>query len=315
MLKDNISKGQEKIQLYLEGYFKNLQKQDKYYGEKRLCDAMQYSVLNGGKRFRALLVYWSGECVGLTDDILNPVAASLEIVHAFSLIHDDLPAMDDDDLRRSLPTCHIKFDEATAILAGDALCSEAFKLMASIKNIKNINTQNNQYIDHENIINAIEYFADAIGPNGMVAGQSMDVNNKDISDINSLNNLHNLKTGKLIQASILLPLILIGIDKTKNKLFKIMEQYAKTLGIAFQIKDDLLDKTSSTQKLGKRVQKDSDMDKITYPEILGIEKCKSQLGKYTQDAINYINQAELLINNKNLNNLKSLATWNLEREN
>jgi tRNA threonylcarbamoyl adenosine modification protein YeaZ len=188
-------------------------------------------------------------------------------------------------------------------------------ILKNIKNIKNINTQNNQYIDHENIINAIEYFADAIGPNGMVAGQSMDVNNKDISDINSLNNLHNLKTGKLIQASILLPLILIGIDKTKNKLFKIMEQYAKTLGIAFQIKDDLLDKTSSTQKLGKRVQKDSDMDKITYPEILGIEKCKSQLGKYTQDAINYINQAELLINNKNLNNLKSLATWNLEREN
>jgi farnesyl diphosphate synthase len=310
MLKDNIFKGQEKIQQYLEGYFKNLQKQAKYYGQKRLCDAMQYSVLNGGKRFRALLVYWSGECIGLTDDILNPIAASLEIIHAFSLIHDDLPAMDDDDLRRSLPTCHIKFDEATAILAGDALCSEAFKLMASIKNIKNIKN-----IDHENIINAIEYFANAIGPNGMVAGQSMDVNNKDISDINSLNNLHNLKTGKLIQASILLPLILIGIDKTKSKLFEKMELYAKTLGVAFQIKDDLLDKTSSTQKLGKRAQKDSDMDKITYPEILGIEKCKSQLDKYTQDAINYINQAELLINNKNLDNLKLLATWNLEREN
>tara|TARA_A100001015_G_scaffold146759_1_gene162669 strand:- start:4242 stop:5168 length:927 start_codon:yes stop_codon:yes gene_type:complete len=307
MLNNKITEGQNKVQKYLTDYFKNIQIQNNYYGQIRLCDAMQYSVLNGGKRFRALLVYWVGEAIGLNAEILHPIAASLEIIHAFSLIHDDLPAMDDDELRRSLPTCHIKFDEATAILAGDALCSEAFKVLTSIKNIKNNN------INSINILNSIEYFAEAIGPKGMVAGQSMDVNNKDILDQKSLDCLHNLKTGKLIQASILLPLILKGI-KQNDQFFIHMQEYAQILGVAFQIKDDLLDKTGCSKKTGKKTKKDKDMNKATYPEIIGMEKCIITLNNYTKNAINRIDKAEKITKNQNLENLKDLVQWNLDRE-
>lgn len=313
-LEKYILQGQQQAQSYLDNYFNDLSKNTKYHGQAKLIDAMKYSVLNGGKRFRALLVYWSGRSFNIPDEILNPVAAALETIHAFSLIHDDLPAMDNDDLRRGVPTCHIKFDEATAILAGDALCSESFAILASISEISQNIKNKHIKITPVNILNSIQYFASSIGPSGMVAGQSMDVNNFDINNIEILKQMHNFKTGKLIQASILIPLILIGLDKNiDNKVFEFMEQYAVNLGIAFQIQDDLLDKTGAEDNLGKKVSKDAALNKITYPGLIGINQCKIELDKCTQNAIDYISKVQLVIKNKYLENLKLLAKWNVDR--
>ena len=312
-LDKEIVKGQGQVQSYLEDYFLSLSKNDRFYGQKKLIDAMKYSVLNGGKRFRALLVYWSGKVFNVPIEVLNPIAAALEVVHAFSLIHDDLPSMDNDELRRGLPTCHIKFDEATAILAGDALCSEAFSILSSI--IDQDEYLKDTRIKPINIINGIKYFAKSIGPVGMVAGQSMDVNNIDINTIENLKQMHRFKTGKLIEASILLPLVIIGLDKSNDNIFNFMESFAVNLGVAFQIKDDLLDKTGSTKSLGKKVSKDSDLNKVTYPDLLGINQCIAELENCTKTAIHSINKANLIYKNDSIQVLILLAKWNSIREN
>ncbi len=311
-LSEAIKSGQENINNFLTSYFKELQKSQTYSGQRRLCDAMEYSILNGGKRFRALLVYWSGYAVSLDTKLLNYIAGAMEMVHAFSLVHDDLPAMDDDDLRRGKPTCHIAFDQATAILAGDALLSEAFALLckAPINN-------------HLNLLNLIQYFSKSIGPYGMVAGQSMDIDHKDIKDIDDLNKLHQLKTGELIQASALMPLILAG-TKEDSPLFKAIFEYSQALGIAFQIKDDLLDLTGDPKTCGKNTQKDSSQNKVTYTTLLNLDMCYQELNKQTQTACEAIDNAIEHIknfeNHKNydlnsFNMLSMLAKWNLDRNN
>ena len=306
-LSEAIKSGQENINNFLTSYFKELQKSQTYSGQKRLCDAMEYSILNGGKRFRALLVYWSGYAVSLDTKLLNHIAGAMEMVHAFSLVHDDLPAMDDDDLRRGKPTCHIEFDQATAILAGDALLSEAFALLCK--------TPTN---NHSNLLNLIQYFSKSIGPYGMVAGQSMDIDHKDIKDIDGLNKLHQLKTGELIQASALMPLILAGI-KERSPLFKSIFEYSQALGAAFQIKDDLLDLTGDPITCGKNTQKDSSQNKVTYTTLLNLDRCNKELNKQTQIACDSIDKA---INHSKkhgnydlngFNMLSMLAKWNLNR--
>jgi geranylgeranyl pyrophosphate synthase len=311
-LSEAIKSGQENINNFLTSYFKELKKSQTYSGQKRLCDAMEYSILNGGKRFRALLVYWSGHAVSLDTKALNHIAGSMEMVHAFSLVHDDLPAMDDDDLRRGKPTCHIAFGQATAILAGDALLSEAFALLCKTP----VN-------NHLNLLNLIQYFSKAIGPSGMVAGQSMDVDHKDIKDIDDLNKLHQLKTGELIQASALMPLILVG-TKEDSPLFKALLEYSQALGIAFQIKDDLLDLTGDPITCGKNTQKDSSQNKVTYATLLNLERCYKELNKQTQTACEAIDNAIKHIKNfENSGNydlngfsmLSMLAKWNLNRNN
>lgn len=313
-LADAIKYGQNNINNFLTNYFKELKSSQVYSGQKRLCDAMEYSILNGGKRFRALLVYWSGHAISLNTEALNHIAGAMEMVHAFSLVHDDLPAMDDDDLRRGKPTCHIAFDQATAILAGDALLSEAFAILCK--------TPINNY-SYSNLLNLIQYFSKAIGPFGMVAGQSMDIDHKDIKNIADLNKLHQLKTGELIQASALMPLILDGI-REDSPLFKALFEYSCALGIAFQIKDDLLDLTGNPITCGKNTQKDSSQNKVTYTTSLNLDKCNDELIKQTQIACDAIDSAITHINNfeshKNYDldsfgMLAMLAKWNLDRNN
>ena len=310
----DITSIQYKINLYLKNYFNNLlnSNNSNCFGQTRLINAMKYSTLNGGKRFRAILTYLSGYSILLEDSLLTPIAGAIELVHAFSLIHDDLPAMDNDTLRRGLPTCHIKFDEATAILAGDALLSEAFNMLGKAKPAS-----------ADNLLKSYQFLAESIGPRGVVAGQSIDVNNHDIKNLNNLdnlNNLHNLKTGKLIQASVLIPFILRGFNSS-DKIFQLMQDYANHLGISFQIQDDILDITGSTNTLGKTAKKDIIQNKLTYPYILkSISLCQEHLQNQCDMAYEAIDKAiEYCANHKishsceNFAALKFLVKWNQTR--
>ena len=288
-------------------HFEKLRKSQKHDGQIRLCEAMEYSTLNGGKSFRAILTYLVGNFLAIDNATLDYIAAAMEMIHAFSLIHDDLPAMDDDELRRGKPTCHLQFDEATAILAGDALSSEAFYMLS---NLPTSNTTN--------LIKIIQYFARSIGPLGMVAGQSMDVNHNDIKEIRDLNTLHQLKTGELIQASIIMPIILKEESCHNTKV--LFEEYGRDLGLAFQIKDDLLDLTGSSSACGKNTQKDKDQNKATYTTLLNKQKCNEHLEAKTKQAresigkIRDLSSNDNLLNISHLDDLERILNWNINRE-
>jgi geranylgeranyl pyrophosphate synthase len=263
----------------------------------RLKQAMRYSALNGGKRVRATLVFAATEAVGgsLTPAIDN-IACAVELIHAYSLIHDDLPAMDDDALRRGQPTCHIAFDEATAILAGDALQSLAFECLA------------NADLAAETRCDLIMQLAQAAGAAGMVAGQDMDLaaENRQIP-LEELENLHRHKTGALIRASIRLGAIAAGAT-TAQKLA--LDQYAAAIGLAFQVQDDILDIESSTEELGKQQGADLALNKSTYPSLLGLEKAKQLANSLFNEAIN-----ALAIFDQQADPLRTLAQYIIARKN
>ncbi|ASG68571.1 geranyltranstransferase [Francisella halioticida] len=230
-----------------------------------LLEAMKYSFFGGGKRVRAQFVYSIGEIFNLDINNCHKVAFAIEAIHTYSLIHDDLPAMDNDDLRRGKATCHIKFDEATAILAGDALQALAFEVMQDIK-INNISQLRS--------INKL--FCQCSGSAGMVAGQQLDIEgeNKKLK-LDTLEIVHINKTARMFTASILLPYLTLDnhCSNTKTSLIKLSE----LIGLCFQIKDDILDVTKTSEELGKTSAKDIAANKSTYVSLMGLDKANKYL--------------------------------------
>lgn len=230
---------------------------------QRLFAAMRYSLLNGGKRVRPLLVYAAAAAISANTDAatLDQIACAVEYIHAYSLVHDDLPAMDDDDLRRGNPTCHRQFDEATAILAGDALQTRAFELLAQLP-----------HISADLRIQLILALASASGARGMVGGQAIDLDavQKQI-DLAHLETMHRLKTGALIRAAVRMGALAAGADA---KQLDALDRYAAAIGLSFQVQDDILDITSDTATLGKRQGADISRDKPTYPALLGLDAAR-----------------------------------------
>lgn len=242
---------------------------------QRLHAAMRYSVLGGGKRLRPMLVYAAGHVVGIAPELLDAPACAVELIHTYSLIHDDLPAMDDDDLRRGKPTCHKAFDEATAILAGDGLQALAFQLLATDKSLRT---------SAEQRIAMLDTLAHASGCYGMVAGQAIDLAAVGQTlTLPELENMHIHKTGALIRASVRLGALAqatLPIEQSHK-----LDHYAKCIGLAFQIQDDILDEESDTVTLGKTQGKDKTQHKPTYPALLGLAGAKEKAREMHEDAV------------------------------
>ena len=237
----------------------------------RLKESMRYSTLSSGKRIRSLLVYAAGAAVDAELDRLDRVAAAIECIHAYSLIHDDLPAMDDDDLRRGLPTNHIKYDEATAILAGDALQTLAFELLTD---------EQAPFTDKQSR-QLVSTLAKSAGANGMVGGQSLDMLAMDCDlELSDLENIHKKKTGALITASVICGALCS--EHTCEHTLSNLKRYAEAIGLAFQVVDDVLDITSSTEELGKTSGADVALGKSTYPALIGLDNSKNLATKLYQ---------------------------------
>ncbi|MDH3637344.1 MAG: (2E,6E)-farnesyl diphosphate synthase [Gammaproteobacteria bacterium] len=229
----------------------------------KLHSAMRYACLNGGKRVRAMLVYATGQCLGAAPESLDTPACAVELMHAYSLVHDDLPSMDDDDLRRGKPSCHVQYDEATAILVGDALQSLAFDIIA----------RDTSTISPDRRIRMIAVLAQAAGSAGMVGGQAMDIDGvgQNLSQP-QLEHVHDLKTGALIRAAVRLGALVspdVGEDWDEA-----LETYARNIGLAFQVIDDVLDEEADTATLGKPSGTDRASGKPTYPSLIGLPAAK-----------------------------------------
>ena len=239
----------------------------------RLHDAMRYSTLGGGKRVRAMLVHGAGEFAEATSERLRIPAAAVELVHAYSLIHDDMPCMDDDVLRRGKPTCHVEFDEATALLAGDALQSLAFQLLAEYKLADRPEDQ----------LKLIHLFALACGSRGMAGGQAIDLDavGKSLT-LPELEHMHILKTGALIRSSVLMGAY-CGRALAQSELEK-LDRYAKCIGLAFQVVDDVLDEEGDAGTLGKTAGKDKAAGKPTYTSLLGLPEARRLAGDLLSQA-------------------------------
>ena len=259
-----------------------------------LSEAIRYSVLDGGKRLRPILVYLIGELGSAENDSLDILAGSVEMIHCYSLIHDDLPSMDDDDLRRGKPTTHKKYDEATAILAGDALQPFAFELVTTIN------------ISDKNKLSIIKSLAQACGYQGMVGGQIKDIHSEDIKDVKSLDIMHSQKTGRLIQSSIETAGILS--DLRKQDIESLIE-YGDKIGLAFQIQDDIIDIESPSTLSGKDQGSDVEKDKLTYPSIVGIENSKVRAFDLAKEA-----KEKLQLLERNTDNLCKLADYIVSRK-
>ncbi|MDX1562463.1 MAG: polyprenyl synthetase family protein [Gammaproteobacteria bacterium] len=232
---------------------------------KRLRDAMEYSVLGNGKRVRPLLVYAAAELAGVETELCDSIAAAVELVHAYSLIHDDLPAMDDDDLRRGRPTTHKAFDEATAILAGDALQALAFEILCIDPHLSARAAEQSRIVG---------WLARAIGPAGMVGGQALDLEGEQQQlDEAALENIHRRKTGQLIRAAIMMPSELSDLPADASSQ---LDRFANDIGLVFQIRDDLLEVEQDTATLGKSAASDAANDKSTYPSVLGVDGARKR---------------------------------------
>ena len=254
----------DKINNYLEEILP-----EKTIPPAKLHEAMHYAVMNGGKRIRPLLVYTSGEALQIDTEQLTPAAAAIELLHCFSLVHDDLPSMDDDNLRRGQPSVHIAFNEATAILAADALQSLAFHILAVDPAYRN---QNNVPA------NLISFLAQAAGTNGMSGGQALDLAAEGQAlDQSELEHIYRLKTGKLLRACVLsVVCIAPSVSLEKRQL---LERFIDAMGLAFQIKDDILDVEGHTKTIGKPAGSDEKKVKATYPSLFGLEASKQRINE------------------------------------
>jgi len=237
----------------------------------RLHEAMRYATLGGGKRVRALLVYAAAEAAGARVEHCDAAACAVELIHAYSLVHDDLPAMDDDELRRGKPTCHKAFDEATALLAGDALQSLAFEVLAHAGGAGRA-------------LEMVAALAAASGSRGMAGGQAIDLAavGRDIG-LPALEQMHRLKTGALIRASVRLGALAGAATAARD--IEALERYAACVGLAFQIQDDILDVEGSTEVLGKTRGADAALAKPTFPSLLGLEASKRRAGELHEEAL------------------------------
>ncbi len=235
---------------------------------QHLHESMRYSVLDGGKRIRPLLVYATGEALGVDRKVLDIPAAAVELIHVYSLIHDDLPAMDDDDLRRSKPTCHKAYDEATAILAGDALQALSSHLLAHDTALESV-------LSAQQRLNLIQILTHASGSRGMAGGQAIDLaaTGKSLTQL-ELENMHIHKTGALIRACVLMAIECS--DNCSEVQVQQLDHYAKCVGLAFQVRDDILDIESDTETLGKTQGADVASNKATYPAILGMKNARQK---------------------------------------
>jgi len=240
----------------------------------RLLEAMRYSTLAGGKRVRPVLVYATGEALGAPLELLDAAAAAVELIHVYSLVHDDLPAMDNDDLRRGKPTCHRAFDEATAILVGDALQARAFEVLTNAPDS----------IPAVARLEMLRVLADAIGTRGMAGGQAIDLEAvKQVLGKPELERMHRQKTGALIQASVLLGAISAGSQDVPERVA--LAEFGAEIGLAFQIQDDILDVEGTTTSLGKRAGADADRIKPTYPSVLGLQQSRDEARTHRDRAI------------------------------
>lgn len=241
---------------------------------ERLLAAMRHGVLGGGKRIRARLVYAAGRLAGAPDTLIDRAAVAVELIHAYSLIHDDLPAMDDDDLRRGQPTVHVQFDEATAILAGDALQALAFEVLTD------------RSVDAETARRWVAILAKAAGPEGMVAGQTLDIAGEDRSlSLEDVEAIHRRKTGALLHAS-------VAMGATAGELsdpeVAAADRFGAEIGLAFQIHDDVLDATTATEVLGKPQGSDQRQGKSTYVSALGLDVAKREAQRRFEDACGHL---------------------------
>ncbi|NFV11900.1 polyprenyl synthetase family protein [Clostridium sporogenes] len=288
---DKIKQIGSEIELWLKEYLC-----DKGIYEKKIYEAMSYSLEAGGKKIRPILFLNTYSLYKEDYKKVMPIAAAIEMIHTYSLIHDDLPAMDNDDLRRGKPTNHKVFGEAIAILAGDALLNEAMNIMFeySLKN-------------GENALKACYTIAKAAGVEGMIGGQVVDILSEDRSiPVDELYYMHKKKTGVLIKASILAGAILASVKSTDIEL---LGEYGDNLGLAFQIKDDILDVEGDTTTLGKKVKSDEDNHKTTFVKVYGIEKCNELCTDITNKCFNLLNKLE-----KNTDNLKEITMFLLNRK-
>ncbi|MET0379429.1 MAG: (2E,6E)-farnesyl diphosphate synthase [Spongiibacteraceae bacterium] len=264
---------------------------------QRLFEAMRYSLLIGGKRVRPTLVYAAAAAISphATNQTLDGIACAVEFIHTYSLIHDDLPAMDDDDLRRGSPTCHRQFDEATAILAGDGLQTRAFELLANLSDTS-----------ADTRLALITALASASGPRGMVGGQAIDLGavHQHIG-LTQLETMHRLKTGALIRAAARMGAIAADANATQ---LEAIDRYAAAIGLAFQVQDDILDITSDTATLGKQQGADLARDKPTYPALLGLDGARTKAQALHDDAI-----AALKIFDHHAEPLRQLSSYIIER--
>lgn len=264
----------------------------------KLHEAMRYAALNGGKRLRPVLIYATGETLGIALESLDGIAAAVELIHSYSLIHDDLPAMDNDDLRRGQPTCHKVFGEATAILAGDAMQALAFRILARDSQID---------ISAETRLQLIETLAMACGSRGMAGGQAIDLASVGQTlDIAELEDMHVHKTGALIRASVMMSAMCSKNLETYQR--DRLDQYGKYIGLAFQIRDDILDVEGETQVLGKKSGADHALDKPTYPALLGLEGARQRARELYQAALDVLQPL-----GQNADPLRTIAQYIVER--
>lgn len=267
-----------------------------------LIEAMHYGTLLGGKRLRPFLVYATGQMFGVSASTLDAPAAAIECIHAYSLMHDDLPAMDDDDLRRGQPTCHIKFGEANAILAGDALQTLAFSILADTPMPE---------VDARDRLAMVSELAQASGVAGMCGGQALDLEaeGKQVG-LAELERIHRHKTGALIRAAVRLGALSAG-DKGRAAL-PILDRYAESIGLAFQVQDDILDVVGDTATLGKRQGADQYLGKSTYPALLGLEQAQTKARDLIDDARHALDA--LAAQSLDTTALEALANYIIQRD-
>ncbi len=263
-----------------------------------LHQAMRYAVLNGGKRIRSAFIYAVGEPLGANQKILSDAAVAIEMIHAYSLIHDDLPALDNDDLRRGKPTCHKVFGEATAIIAGDALQSSGFEILSKL---------DTHYISYENELKMIRLLAQAIGSSGMAGGQELDIQavNHNIS-LKQLEKIYKLKTGHLLEASILFGALAANCNDLK--ILSNLKKFSERIGLAFQIHDDIIGILSKTEILGKTQGADLNLGKPVYPVLVGMTRAKQREKDLYHEAINYLDKTGM-----NITYLKALSEYIIQR--
>ncbi|MGY3641536.1 (2E,6E)-farnesyl diphosphate synthase [Pseudomonas sp. PK-RTE-24] len=266
----------------------------------RLYEAMRYSVMNGGKRVRPLLAYAACEALGAKAEQASGGACAVELIHAYSLVHDDLPAMDDDDLRRGQPTTHKKFDEACAILAGDGLQSLAFSALLDPR-LSDCSS--------EIRLQMVTALAHAAGPEGMVGGQAIDLGSVGLKlDQTALEQMHRHKTGALIEVSVKLGALASG--RAQPDQLQALQTYAQAIGLAFQVQDDILDVESDTATLGKRQGADIARDKPTYPALLGLDAAKAYALELRDQALQALRPFDAAAEP-----LRELARYIVERRN